>query len=301
MELHEELSAVSAIFGDEVEVIDSSSCRVKLKTFAVHVVWSTDALPKVSVSDASFEHHVHAVLSSASIGDAVIFDLLERLREAEKEAEHAALDAKALPIAAAAAPVAKKMQNKPKNPKRADASKNNTNNNSNTSSNNKKNADSKSEKGRFNKPQQNSAAPRKTDHVYVPGAILSAEQENRLAALLRLDEADIPSAAGGAGSIVSGTSDARTKTRLAKCYDKLEAAGLDHDTIVIGMSALLGGSYDAIVDWLLLHVPREKLPLTLGGEVKEQQQQQADIKPAKKQVEQTKKKGESKMEESTCF
>lgn len=67
------------------------------------------------------------------------------------------------------------------------------------------------------------------------------------------------------GSIVSGSSDARTKTRLAKCYAKLEQTGLEHDVIVMGMSALVGGSYEAIVDWLLLHVPRERLPLTLGG------------------------------------
>lgn len=34
--------------------------------------------------------------------------------------------------------------------------------------------------------------------------------------------------------------------------------GLDHEMIVTGMSALVGGSYDAIVDWLLLHVRNKR-------------------------------------------
>jgi hypothetical protein len=36
----------------------------------------------------------------------------------------------------------------------------------------------------------------------------------------------------------------------------MSCSGLDHETIVMGMSALVGGSFDAIVDWLLLHVSR---------------------------------------------
>ncbi len=262
--------ALSAVYGDMVTVLGSNSCRIVLSRVAVEVVWCVDALPHVTVSEAALAHHAEEVLRGAVVGDAIVFELVERVREAENAL--AAAEEQATASAAVAETPKKSEAKKPKphdkrtgqkpagdrKSKSGGAGGGSSGGGGGGGGGGKANAHHK----QSTKPQKEKAAA----PVVVMNNILAPDQENRLAVLLKLDESDnVPPP--GFGSIVSGSSDQRTKTRLAKCYAKLEAAGLDHDTIVQGMSALVGGSYDAIVDWLLLHVPREKLPTTLGGDV----------------------------------
>jgi hypothetical protein len=208
MELHEELAAVCAIFGDEVVVIDNCSCRVSLKRLIVEVAWSSpNQLPCVKVNDNSFARHVEAVLGAAAPGDAVVFDLIERLREAERDAEAEESAAAAAEAVDVKSEVHAKRDKQRTQEKKSGAKKNNNNTNNKTNNPGGGGSSSKPKDGKpkpnndkssstYNKPQ-----PRKqTESVFVPHAILSADQENRLATLLRLDEADVPSANVG-GSI----------------------------------------------------------------------------------------------------
>jgi hypothetical protein len=227
MELHEELGAISAIFGDVVEVLDSSSCNVKLESLVVNVVWSSSSLPRFALSDNSFESVVALELQAANIGDPIVFEVLEKLKSA---IEQRAIEEQKKTETTVSAVVSTTQPRKEKGKGQKPKSKKNPG---------EKRSDgggggvgrgggvkSETARGDHRQQQQKKAPEKKTSSPYVPGAIFSGEQESRLVALLRLDEADMPAiSAKPMASIVSGSSDARTKTRLLKCYDKLEAAG----------------------------------------------------------------------------
>lgn len=239
MELNEELGAISAIFGDVVEVLDSSSCNVRLESLVVNVVWGASTeLPRITVSEQAFAVLVESEMRSANPGDAIVFDLLEKLREAEKKLIEQKDMVENVSVEAVKHPQKpkEKQQKKNTNQKQGKDKRSGGGGGSGGRGGDGQGGmagggrGGQSKGGQGSKSQQDKPVhqtkPKKSSSVgYVPGAIFTGEQENRLAALLRLDEAEMPSSSKPMDSIVSGSSDARTKTRLLKCYNKLEAAG----------------------------------------------------------------------------
>lgn len=256
-----ELEALLAIFGSECVQTGELRCTLTLsQDHSLDVRWENDnSLPHVSV--VPHAQHLHQVIEShmqvaRDAGETqIIFSLFEVLKEKLKVPEPAA------PPPQQAAPSTTVKVEHVKRDKG-------------------KGGEKKGDRRKAPKPDQaKSAAPMaETKAPSRPSKSqpqqqqqadglrfsLTEEQENKLVKLLDIESVeDTPLVASE--SIVSMTSDRRTRSRLEKVYSRLEDAGVDRSLIELGMTEVMGGSFDAVLDWLLLHVPREKLPSSLGG------------------------------------